>query len=307
LVLANNAAADYIVKRGDTLQKISKKFNVSASEIKRLNNLKSDKLITGMRLEIKNEQKQRISKDNKISSKTLASKNKKAEPKTYTVKKGDNIWRIAKRFNMSVDDLREINELQNNSIKVGQKLYLSRSVDKSTEEEIIKVLQTAYERKSEIDKSEIQSKESKVEDLSTMSIKDRLILFAKKMLNIPYKFGGNSLLGIDCSAYVQKVYSIAGIELPRTAREQFNEGKLVEKEELSIGDLVFFKTYASFPSHVGIYLGNNLFIHASSKSKKVTIDSLDTPYYAKRFIGAKRLLDLDNIESLDFPLDRIYQ
>jgi cell wall-associated NlpC family hydrolase len=307
LVLANNAAADYIVKRGDTLQKISKKFNVSASEIKRLNNLKSDKLITGMRLEIKNEQKQRISKDNKISSKNLASKNKKAEPKTYTVKKGDNIWRIAKRFNMSVDDLREINELQNNSIKVGQKLYLSRSVDKSTEEEIIKVLQTAYERKSEIDKSEIQSKESKVEDLSTMSIKDRLILFAKKMLNIPYKFGGNSLLGIDCSAYVQKVYSIAGIELPRTAREQFNEGKLVEKEELSIGDLVFFKTYASFPSHVGIYLGNNLFIHASSKSKKVTIDSLDTPYYAKRFIGAKRLLDLDNIESLDFPLDRIYQ
>jgi cell wall-associated NlpC family hydrolase len=307
LVLANDAEADYIVKKGDTLQKISKKFNVSVSELKRLNNLKSDRLVAGMRLKIKKEQNDKVVNSNKKSSRNIASKTKKSEPKTYTVKKGDTIWRIAKRFNMTVDDLKEINELQDNSIKVGQRLYLSKSVDRSTEEEIIKVLQTAYERKTEIEKLEVSSKEPVVEDLSTMGIKDRLVLFAKKMLNIPYKFGGNSFLGIDCSAYVQKVYSIAGIELPRTAREQFNEGIPVEKEELTIGDLVFFKTYASFPSHVGIYLGNNLFIHASSKSKKVTIDNLDTPYYAKRFIGAKRLLHSDNIDRVDFPLDKIYQ
>jgi peptidoglycan endopeptidase LytE len=63
-----------------------------------------------------------------------------------------------------------------------------------------------------------------------------------------------------------------------------------------MGDLVFFKTYASFPSHVGIYLGNNLFIHASSRSRKVTIDSLETPYYFKRFIGAKRFIELKDIQ-----------
>jgi peptidoglycan DL-endopeptidase LytE len=123
-------------------------------------------------------------------------------------------------------------------------------------------------------------------------LQERLILFAKKMLDIPYRFGGNSLLGIDCSAYVKKVYSLIGVDLPRSAREQFHEGIPVDENNLSIGDLVFFRTYASYPSHVGIYLGNNLFIHASSKSRKVTIDSLDTPFYLKRFIGAKRLLDV---------------
>jgi cell wall-associated NlpC family hydrolase len=295
----SNADADYIVKKGDTLYQISKKFNVSVSEIKRANNLKSNRLVAGMRLEI-NKGKEGQSKTNKkITTKKPLSQE---EPKTYVVKKGDNIWRIAKRFNISVDDLKEINELQDNSIKVGQKLYISKSVDKSTEEEIIRVIQANYERRGDIpqpDNKEHMSKEAKTEDISLMSIKDRLILFAKRMLDIPYKFGGNSFMGIDCSAYVQKVYSIAGIELPRTAREQFKEGIPVDKEELRVGDLVFFRTYASFPSHVGIYLGNNLFIHASSKSKKVTIDSLDTPYYAKRFIGAKRLFESEDIDMMN--------
>ena len=78
----------------------------------------------------------------------------------------------------------------------------------------------------------------------------------------------------------------------KQAREQFEEGTPIDADNLSIGDLVFFRTYASYPSHVGIYLGNNLFIHASSKKKKVTIDSLKTPFYIKRYIGAKRLLDV---------------
>ncbi|TFG36080.1 MAG: NlpC/P60 family protein, partial [Nitrospirales bacterium] len=126
-------------------------------------------------------------------------------------------------------------------------------------------------------------------ELSDMGMQERLVLFAKKLLDIPYRFGGNSLLGIDCSAYVQKVYNVIGVSLPRSAREQFTEGDPVDKEELSIGDLVFFKTYASFPSHVGIYLGNSLFIHASSRSKKVTINSLETPYYLNGLLAQKGL------------------
>jgi cell wall-associated NlpC family hydrolase len=72
----------------------------------------------------------------------------------------------------------------------------------------------------------------------------------------------------------------------------------VAKSDLSPGDLVFFRTYAKYPSHVGIYLGDNRFVHASSRDKKVTVESLDTPYYVKRYIGAKRLLfeqnDIEN-------------
>ena len=127
-------------------------------------------------------------------------------------------------------------------------------------------------------------------EVQSTSAKERLVLFAKKMLGVPYKFGSNTLNGIDCSAYVQKVFGFIDIPLPRTAREQFSAGESVNKGNLTIGDLVFFKTYAPFPSHVGIYIGDNLFIHTSTITRNVTIDNLNTPYYLKRFIGAKRLL-----------------
>jgi cell wall-associated NlpC family hydrolase len=122
------------------------------------------------------------------------------------------------------------------------------------------------------------------------SVKDRLLRVARGMLAVPYRFGGTTLWGLDCSGFVQKTFAYLGLDLPRSAREQFREGAKVAKADLSPGDLVFFRTYAKYPSHVGIYLGDNRFVHASSRDRKVTIESLDTPYYVKRYLGAKRLL-----------------
>ena len=122
------------------------------------------------------------------------------------------------------------------------------------------------------------------------SIKDRLLRVAQRMLAVPYRFGGTTLWGLDCSGFVQKAFAFLDLGLPRTAREQFREGIKISKAELSAGDLVFFRTYAKYPSHVGIYLGDNRFIHASSRDRKVTIDTLDEPYYMKHYLGAKRLL-----------------
>jgi len=122
------------------------------------------------------------------------------------------------------------------------------------------------------------------------SIKDRLLRVARGMLAVPYRFGGTTLWGLDCSGFVQKTFAFFGLELPRTARDQFREGLKVSKADLSPGDLVFFRTYAKYASHVGIYLGDNRFVHASSHDRKVTIDSLDEPYYMKHYLGAKRLL-----------------
>ena len=256
----------HTVKKGDTLASISREYSLSPAEIKEINNLKSSKLKKGQKLLVK-----------------------RIGPKTYTVKKGDNLEKIAKKFDMETDALMEMNELESPSLTVGQKLYLEQKVDPETvvtyQEAVGKNVEEAIKKTSESD------------EFAEKSMRDKLIIFAKKLINIPYKFGGNSILGIDCSAYVKKVYGFLGIELPRTAREQFKTaGETVDKEDLSIGDLVFFRTYASFPSHVGIYLGNNLFIHASSKGKKVTIDSLETPYYLKRFIGGKRLLTEETTE-----------
>ncbi|PKN05976.1 MAG: peptidoglycan endopeptidase, partial [Deltaproteobacteria bacterium HGW-Deltaproteobacteria-7] len=125
---------------------------------------------------------------------------------------------------------------------------------------------------------------------------DEMQLFVKVAtgyIGAPYRFGGSSLKGIDCSSFVQKIYRIFDIQLPRNAAQQSKVGISISRENLTQGDLVFFHTKRSL-GHVGIYIGNNEFVHASSKSKGVRIDSLETPYYQKRFQRAVRVKGLDN-------------
>ena len=109
------------------------------------------------------------------------------------------------------------------------------------------------------------------------------------LLGIRYRFGGSSYDGIDCSAFVKKVYASLDLALPRTAREQYSLGVEVPSAELQEGDLLFFSTYATFPSHVGIYIGNDLMIHASSEGGRVMISKMNTPFFQSRFIGARRI------------------
>ena len=103
-----------------------------------------------------------------------------------------------------------------------------------------------------------------------------------------YRMGGTTKKGVDCSAFVQSVIAGAfGLALPRTAREQYRVAKLISRTELREGDLLFFNTRGGV-SHVGIYLQNNKFVHASV-SQGVTISDMFEPYYLQRFIGAGRL------------------
>jgi cell wall-associated NlpC family hydrolase len=124
------------------------------------------------------------------------------------------------------------------------------------------------------------------------SVSPRRLLadFALKLRNIAYVRGGRELsTGFDCSGFVRYVYQQAlGSELPGNSTGQFAEGSRVDKDELRMGDLVFFKTHGKRVSHVGMYLDNGLFIHAPSRGKRVRIDHLDESYWAKRFAGAKR-------------------
>ena len=111
----------------------------------------------------------------------------------------------------------------------------------------------------------------------------------KQYLGIPYHKGGTTKKGMDCSGFVRNVYSqLFGVELPHSSREQFHSPglKKVTKDRLQIGDLIFFG-YKKRINHVGVYLANNKFIHASS-SLGITISSLDERYWKKRFIGSKR-------------------
>lgn len=110
---------------------------------------------------------------------------------------------------------------------------------------------------------------------------------AKRYIGVPYRWAGTTASGFDCSGFVMAVYAKSGINIKRLADEQFYHGKRIQREELSIGDLVFFETYTYGISHVGIYVGNNRFIHSSS-SRGVTIDNLDDPYFKVRYRGACR-------------------
>jgi len=123
-----------------------------------------------------------------------------------------------------------------------------------------------------------------------LGFREEILLQVIKFLDTPYKYGGNTEEGIDCSGFTRQIFLNAfNLELPRSAREQFKVGEPIEKEELSFGDLVFFNTQRrSNPGHVGIYIGDNQFIHAS-RTLGVTISSLEETYYKKRYVGARRV------------------
>lgn len=127
--------------------------------------------------------------------------------------------------------------------------------------------------------------------------------YAVGLLGTRYRFGGESINGIDCSYFVQNVFELAGYKMPRTAREQARYGYFVRKEDIKPGDLLFFATYAPFPSHVGIYIGDGKMIHASSKGHKVEVTSIYQDYYQKRFLFAKRIpaniKDLEAIKDVE--------
>ncbi|ANB61074.1 C40 family peptidase [Anoxybacteroides amylolyticum] len=116
----------------------------------------------------------------------------------------------------------------------------------------------------------------------------RIITEAKKFIGTPYKFGGTSPSGFDCSGFVYYTHKRIGKTLPRSSTLMFQRGSSVHKSHLRPGDLVFFSTYKKGASHVAIYIGNNLIIHATSKG--VTIDNLNSAYWSSKFIGAKRVV-----------------
>lgn len=135
------------------------------------------------------------------------------------------------------------------------------------------------------------SKNSVGEAPVVLTVGEQIASYAKNFLGVPYVWGGTNPTGFDCSGYTKYVFGQMGYTLKRTAAEQLDNGTSVSKSELKIGDLVFFKnTYSTSAaaSHVGIYIGNNQFIHAAEGGVKIT--DLDAFYYASRYVGARRVV-----------------
>jgi len=294
-------AVQHTVKRGETLYKIGKAYSVSVNQLKKANKLRGQLIHPGDVLTIP-------AKLNNTSSaiKVDDTNNSAKELTTYTVEDGENLYRISIKFNISIGELKKINNLSGSKINAGQVLFVPKianeeelpdaieytTVETDTVEMngIVELKEVIVEEENNLSDNKLsESGEAKTTEIVEEDEGTSIIKVAMDYLGVPYKFGGSSLRGIDCSAYVQRVFRYFSIDLPRTAREQFKAGVKISKRELRIGDLLFFKTYARYPSHVGIYIGEGKMIHASSRSKKVTISSINDPYYVRRYIGAVRL------------------
>ncbi|WP_203246537.1 C40 family peptidase [Sporosarcina beigongshangi] len=179
------------------------------------------------------------------------------EASTHTVKTGESLWIISKSNNVSVSDLKKWNNLSSDILYPKQVLQTSAKNSKST-----------------------------TEKKTTATASPKVVDQAMKLIGIPYVFGGTTVRGFDCSGFIQYAYKKSGKNISRTTLSQFAQTKKVTSPKP--GDLVFFQnTYRKGISHVGIYIGNNKFVHAGGKKSQVT--SLDNSYWKSKFHSFKRL------------------
>jgi peptidoglycan endopeptidase LytE len=290
----------YSVKPGDTLYGISKSFNVSIGVLIKANALEGDSLKPKQVLTIPPQREKKVGEVTKKSSiragkKTSTEKGNKLsrETNSYVVQKGDSLYSLSKKVGLSIEEIKKMNGLQTSHLKNGQLLLFPKDESQLDEEigelgngdEIAGTSQAVSEKEEPVTSTPL-GKWSNPEE------RNLFVRVVKTFLGVPYKLGGSTLRGIDCSAFVKKIYEVFNIELPRTTREQFSIGIKVEKDRLEEGDLVFFKRRGN-SSHVGIYIGDNQFVHASSYNREVKIDYLDTPYYNKRFLKGVRIKELE--------------
>ncbi len=290
----SHAAKTHKVKRNETINSLARKYKVSVDDLKRANNLVS--------AQVKKNTVIIIPPSNVRPPEEVA---ELTGPAVYKVKRVESLARIAKKTGVSVAELKRINSLKGNRVKVGQVLALKE--DSSSEERPKEKVAKRYSLRYAELFSE-KDYEQSLNDLNELNDSDpskpldqkqggeakgdnvkQLKSAAFGFLGTRYRFGGNTRSGLDCSAFVQKVFRELDVTLPRSAREQFEVGNEVSPGDLKRGDLVFFRTYAHYPSHVGIYLGDNRMIHASSRDRRVVISTLNTSYYRARYLGAKRI------------------
>lgn len=178
---------------------------------------------------------------------------------------------------------------------------------KSDEKIVVNILEEEGLDQSQFTWDSIET-DKEVNQYTSQSYQDpqaqKIVSLALELFGHPYKYGGTKIgKGIDCSYFVQKIFHELEISLPRTSREQFKVGREIDRQELCVGDLLFFhKTYSSRKrktggnknfkriNHVGIYIGNGEFIHATINVKRVTISRLEDKYFNNHFAGARRVL-----------------
>lgn len=215
-----------------------------------------------------------------------------AASESHTVSKGDTLWGISKKYDVSIDDIKQVNNISaNKPLKIGIKLTIPstkedpevKSEDKSSEQLDKKEVRRFGPRIAQqlVEEKKIEGSES---DTDSTIVRTALAYRGAR-----YVRGGVGSRGFDCSGFTRHVYAQHGINLPHCSRTQATCGKSIERKDLQPGDLVFFATRRRGISHVGLYIGDSKFIHASTPSTGVIVSSLNQDYYTTRYKGARRV------------------
>lgn len=250
------SALTYTVVKGDILGKIANQHKISLADLMKWNHLDHHIIYPGQKLKVSSS-----ATSVEVGQKEESQITKPVSSSEYVVQKGDTLGHISSKVGMTVSALKELNNLSSDLIYVGQRLKVSGNY--------------------------VPEKETPVKEEVPTQEAGNLINQAMKWLGTPYLWGGSTLSGFDCSGFIYYAFNEFGTKIGRQSTEgYFSRSYYIDSPK--VGDLVFFNnTYKAGISHMGIYLGNNEFIHASS-SKGVMVSSLNEAYYKQRFDGFKR-------------------
>ena len=266
----------YTVVSGDTLIKIANQHGISLAELKLWNSIESSLIYPGNVLNVSkpsNTGTQQTVTATPASSSSTSISTENANPTQYVIKSGDTLGTIAVQVGLSVQELKSYNNLTSDLIFAGQTLSLTQKSGSASVSQPVS---------GENQSNRIVQTGAPVVSQSIAAV----INEAKKLVGTPYVWGGSTVSGFDCSGFIYYVFNKAGQSMSRTSAQGYYD-RSYEVNTPQVGDLVFFEnTYKAGISHLGVYLGNNQFIHAGSDG--VQISSVSSGYWKDHFESFKR-------------------
>jgi len=275
----------HTIKNNETLYTIAHKNHTTIAEVRKANHLKKgDILKLGRVLTVPvdtyfpNKKKKATAK--KVAKVSKSVKKTKIAKRTKTVKRSKSRIRVSKT--KTVRNSQRRSRILSSALKSHSKPFASNRVKRARKSNLDDILFTSYETDYGF-----STQWSSSNDRAS-----KIINLAKQKLGNKYVWGAVGQRNtFDCSGLTKYVYRKQGINIPRTSYNQAKYGKSINRSNLQPGDLVFFDTSKKrkgYVNHVGIYIGNNEFLHASSAKKKVVITSLNAKFYSQRYKGARR-------------------
>jgi len=302
----------YLIRKGDTLYGIARVFNTTPEALKSANKLRSTRLQIGQELRIPVSGKsvagtadssvtesRSLPESSSVAPRTVLPEELDTLPNddTYVVRKGDSLHRIARIYKTTPRALMSTNGMQGTRLQIGQELRIpvSRTAPAKAVERVVEKSPSLPESQPIPAVDAETGEPDPAEGAEPRRL--QIVKAGFEMVGVRYRYGGNSeKSGFDCSGLVKSLFSKVDIDLPRSSREQFRQGAKVDRDELEVGDLVFFSSGGKQPNHVGIYVGDNKFLHAARKARQVIVSDLNKLWYNVRYLGARRIADLWNDE-----------